>query len=340
MKAPITRPVTSTRLPIAPDTALLCATIVLAPELFGGAFSWTIVVIASLSVASLGMAIWVRRAACRPVVDGLFVVMGTAWVWTCFQAVPLPSRLAGALRLASVRSAERLQDLAWVDSVPLTVSYDRGSTYLQILTGICILSAFIAARLGGPSGLKPLAVATVISAVLIGLVGFAHELAGVDVLFGVYSPRFTATRLLAPLMNTNHLAGFSLLGALSCRQPRCADTRASRGAPLDRGIRVLHDSRSMDPVPRCDRRHFVRVRALAAWLAGTGRSDGRGAAIPVAVVGAAVAGVVAFAGLQPILTASNSGTLGKLEVAARGLRLLDGSPWWLGVGRGAFLPRS
>lgn len=340
MKAPITRPVTSTRLPIAPDTALLCATIVLAPELFGGAFSWTIVVIASLSVASLGMAIWVRRAACRPVVDGLFVVMGTAWVWTCFQAVPLPSRLAGALRLASVRSAERLQDLAWVDSVPLTVSYDRGSTYLQILTGICILSAFIAARLGGPSGLKPLAVATVISAVLIGLVGFAHELAGVDVLFGVYSPRFTATRLLAPLMNSNHLAGFSLLGALVAAS-LAAQTREQERRTTWIVVSVFCTIVVAWTLSRGAVGAILFGFVLfAAWLAGTGRSDGRGAAVPVAVVAAAVAGVVAFAGLQPILDRFEQRDFSKLEVAARGLRLLDGSPWWLGVGRGAFLPRS
>ena len=204
----------SRRLPIAPDTVLLCATIVIAPELFGGAFPWTVVVIAGLCVASLGTALWVRRSAATPVVDGVFIAMGLAWLWTCLQAVPLPTAVAHALGLGSVQTAERLQGLAWGDTVPFTVSYDPGSTQLQILIGISILSAFLAARLGGPSGLKPIAIATVASAVLIGLVGFVHEAAGSSVLFGIYSPRFTATRLLSPLMNGNHLAGFSLTGAL------------------------------------------------------------------------------------------------------------------------------
>jgi hypothetical protein len=75
---------------------------------------------------------------------------------------------------------------------------------------------------------------------------------------------------------------------------------------------------------------------LAAWLIRSRRSGGRGAVIPVAVVGASIAGVVAFAGLEPILRRFETQGLGKLELAAHGFRLLDGSAWWLGIGRGAF----
>jgi predicted Zn-dependent protease len=75
---------------------------------------------------------------------------------------------------------------------------------------------------------------------------------------------------------------------------------------------------------------------LAAWLVSRRQSQGRGAAVPVAVVGAAVAGVAAFAGLEPILRRFETPGLEKLAVAARGLRLLDGSAWFIGVGRGAF----
>ncbi|MFZ1866091.1 MAG: hypothetical protein WAU39_17855, partial [Polyangiales bacterium] len=193
---------------------MLCATILVAPQLLGGAFPWSVVAIAGLCVVSLGTALWVRRSTASRVVDGVLLLMGVAWLWTCLQAAPVPSGIAHAFDLASVQSAERLRGLSWADSVPFTISYDPGSTHLQILIGIGILSAFLAARLGGPSGLKPIAVATVASAVLLGLIGFAHEAAGARVLFGLYAPRFTATRLLAPLMNGNHLAGFSLVGAL------------------------------------------------------------------------------------------------------------------------------
>jgi hypothetical protein len=323
-------------LPVRPDTAVLCATILVAPELFGGAFPWTVVVIAGLCVASLGTALWVRRSAATPVVDGVFIAMGLAWLWTCLQAVPLPTAVAHTLGLGSVQSAERLQGLAWGETVPFTISYDPGSTQLQILIGISILSAFLAARLGGPSGVKPIAIATVASAVLLGLVGFAHRAAGADVLFGIYSPRFSATHLLTPLMNSNHLGGFSLMGALIAaglaaeeggRQKRVAWVTASVFCTL-----VVAFTLSRGAIGAL----LFGLVLLSAWLVRSRRSDGRRAAVPVAVVGGAVAGVVAFAGLEPILRRFETHGLDKLELAAHGFRLLDGSAWWLGVGRGAF----
>ena len=324
------------RFRIAPDTALLCATILIAPELFGGAFPWTVVVIAGLSVASLGAALWMRRSAATRVVDGLFIVMGVAWLWTCVQAVPLPSRIAHALGLGSVESAERLRGLAWGEAIPLTISYDPGSTHLQILIGVAIVAGFLAARLGGPSGLKPIAIASVASAVLIGLVGFAHRAVGADALFGIYSPRFSATHLLTPLMNGNHLGGFSLMGALIA-----AGLAAQEGErPRRIGLVVASVLCAVVVALTLSRGAIGALLfgfvLLAAWLVRSKRSSGRSAAIPVAVVGAAVAGVVAFAGLEPILRRFETQGLDKLELAAHGFRLLDGSAWWLGVGRGAF----
>ncbi len=332
MNASITR----TRFPIAPDTALLCATIIVAPQLFGGAFPWTVVTIAGLCIASLGLALWVRRAATNPVVDVTFLLMGAAWLWTCLQAVPLPMGIAHGLDLGSAKSAELLRGLAWADRVPLTISYDPGSTHLQILIGISILAAFLAARLGGPAGLKPLAGATVVSAVLIGLVGFAHEAMGARVLFGVYSPRFTAFRLLAPLMNGNHLAGFSLIGAviatgLAAREGRRQTRFVWIGASVFCAI-VVAWTLSRGGIGAL----LFGFVLVAVWLAGNKRSGSRRAAIPGAVVGAAIAGVAAFAGLEPILRRFETQGLDKLQLAAHGFRLLDGSAWWLGVGRGAF----
>ena len=328
--------ITGRRFPIAPDTALLCATIVIAPQLFGGAFPWAVVVIAGLAVTSLGTALWVRRFAATPVVDGVFIMMGVAWLWTCVQVLPLPPSVAHALSLGSVHSAERLQGLAWGETITLTVSYDPGSTYLQILIGIAIVAGFLAARLGGPSGLKPIAMAAVASAVLIGLVGFVHQAAGAEALFGVYSPRFSATHLLAPLMNSNHLGGFSLMGALIAAGLAVEESGRSRRiawiAASVLCVMVVAFSLSRGAIGAL----LFGFVLLAAWLAGRGRSEGRRAVIPVAVVAAALAGVTAFAGLGPILRRFERHGLGKLEVAAHGFRLLDGSAWWLGVGRGAF----
>ena len=100
----------------------------------------------------LAAALWVHRTSPTPTIDRLFVVMAAAWLWTCVQVVPLPPGVARWLGLASVTNAERLQGLAWAGHIPLTISTDPGSTQLQILVGITILGAFLAARMGGPSG--------------------------------------------------------------------------------------------------------------------------------------------------------------------------------------------
>jgi hypothetical protein len=267
--------------------------------------------------------------------DGLLLVMGAAWLWTCLQAVPLPWAIAHALDLESVESATRLRGLSWGNAVPFTVSYDPGSTHLQILIGIGILSSFIAARLGGPPGLRPIAVATVVSSTLIGLVGFAHEATGKDVLFGVYTPRFTSTRLLAPLMNSNHLAGFCLMGALIAAGLASQELRRARAVWLAASAfctTVVAWTLSRGAIAAL----LFGFVILAAWFATRKRSQTRRAAIPVAVVGATIAGIAAFASLEPIARRFETRDFDKIEAAVHGLRLLEGSTWWLGVGRGAF----
>lgn len=324
-----------TRLPIEPDTLLLCATIVIAPQLFGGAFPWSVLAIAALSLTSLAGALWVRRSKASRILDGLFIVMAFAWVWTCCQSVPLSSALAEALELVSVENAARLEDLAWVSAIPLTVSQDPGSTRLQVLVGISVLAPFIAARLGGVSGLKPIAAATVVSAVLIGFVGLLHRAAGIDSVFGLYAPRFAAPNLLTPLMNGNHLGGFSLLAALIA-----AGLAAAGDGPRRRFWAAASTFCAIVVALTLSRGAIGSLLfgflLLAAWLLSARRPDRRRAAIPVAVVGAAGAGVVAFAGLEPILRRFETQGFEKLAVAAQGFQLLEGSAWWLGVGRGAF----
>jgi len=323
------------RFPLAPDTAVMCALVIISPQLFGGAFPWSVVVIAGLALVALGTALWVRRSSSRPVVDTVFVMMGVSWMWTCVQVVPLPSSIAEALGLGSFESAERLRGLDWAGTIPLTISYDPGSTQLQILIGIAIIAAFLAARLAGRAGLKPIAIATVASAVLLGLEGLGHRAAHADAVFGIYAPRFTEPQLLTPLMNNNHLGGFMLMGALIA-----AGLAAQRGRKARRIWAVASALCAITVAWTLSRGAIGALLfgfvLLGAWLAGMGRSDRRGVAVPVAVVGAAIAGTVAFAGLEPILRRFEVQGLDKLAVAARGFRLFEGSTWLFGIGRGAF----
>ena len=324
------------RVPIAPDTAILCATIVVAPQLFGGAFPWAVVAIAGLAWIALASTLWSRRGSSTPVIDLVAVAMGAAWLWTCLQAIALPSGLARALSLRSVQSAERLDGLAWADAVKLTISYDPGATQLQILSGVGILCAFVAARCNSRSGLRPIAIATVVSAVLIGLVGVAHEALRAEVLFGVYRPRFTATRLLAPLMNSNHLAGFSLVGALVAAGLAAEeDDRLRRRGWIASSVfctGVLAWTLSRGGIGAL----LFGAVMLGAWLVRRRRARPSGAAIPAAAIGATLGAVAAFAGLEPILRRFENEGLEKVEVAMRGFRLLEGPASFLGVGRGAF----
>ena len=321
--------------PIAADTAVLCLLVLLGPQLFGGAFPWAIVTIAAFSLLALAVALWVRRASAAPVIDGLFVTMSVAWLWTAFQALPLPSRVASVLDLASVASAERLRGLAWVGEIPLTISRDPGSTCLHILIGIIVLASFLAARLGGPSGLRSIVMATVVSAVLLGLEGLLHNASGSEAVFGVYAPRFTQPRLLTPLMNGNHLGGFALLGAI------LGAGLAVQGDPKSRHRWTLASAFCALTVAWTLSRGAIGSLlfgfvVLGAWLIRRRRVGSGGAVIPIAALGAAIAGTLAFAGLEPILRRFEAQGLDKLAVAARGLRLLEGSAWWLGIGRGAF----
>lgn len=315
------------------DTALLCGVIVISPQLLGGAFPWSIVLIAGMALASLAAALWVRRHRTARVVDGLFVAITAAWVWTCVQALPLPTGLARALRLGSIESAERLDGLAWAGTVPLTISYDPGSTVLHVLTGVAIVSAFLAARARGEAGLKPVASAVVVSALLICLVGLGHQVYGASALYGVYSPRFTQPQLLTPLMNGNHLGGFAMLGALIAGglvATRPGKSRAAWAAAASVCVVTVAWTLSRGALGAL----LFGLVLLAAWLVRVWRSDGRGAAIPVAVAVAVGAG--AFFGLEPLLRRFESQGFDKLATAARGLGLLEGSALWLGVGRGAF----
>ncbi|RLB44511.1 MAG: hypothetical protein DRH30_01300 [Deltaproteobacteria bacterium] len=319
----------------APDTAVLCALVIISPQLFGGAFPWSVVVIAGLSLIALAVALWLRRPSPSPVVDGLFIIMGVAWLWTWFQVVPLPSRVAHALDLESVEIAERLQDLAWAGTISSTISYDPGSTQLQILIGIVILATFLAARLGGSAGLKPIAMAVVASALLLGLEGLAHRAANAEAVFGIYSTRFTEPQLLTPLMNSNHLGGLALVGALIAAG--LAAQRGGRSRRIWAAASVLCATTVAWTLSRGAIGGLLfGFVLLAVWLTGSKRTDSRGAAVPLAVVGAAIAGTLAFAGLEPILRRFEVQGLDKLVIAARGFRLLEGSAWWLGVGRGAF----
>jgi len=314
----------------------LWATIVISPQLFGGVFRWSAVLIAAMCVVSYGLALYAQDQVHPRTADRLLWVMTGAWLWTCAQALPLPKWLAETLHLQSVQSAARLE---WVVdfAIPLTLSVDPGATQAQVVVGVAILSAFLAARLMEPRHPGTVARATALAVALLGLSGVAHEILGQTAVFGVYEPRFTNSRMLSPIMNNNHMGGFLAMGALVA-------------------IGLAADARD-----KPTRRFWIAIAAvcglLVPWLLSRGAIGvlvfgvgflfwalkrhqvvkSRRVLGPALAVTSAI-GAAIFVALEPLLRRFEQQDFSKVEMALRGFRLFDGSTWWLGVGRGAFSP--
>ena len=77
----------------------LWATIVISPQLFGGVFRWSAVLIAAMCIVSYGLALYAQDQVHPRTADRLLWVMAGAWLWTCVQALPLPTWLAETLHL-------------------------------------------------------------------------------------------------------------------------------------------------------------------------------------------------------------------------------------------------
>lgn len=310
----------------------LCAAIVVSPQLYGGVFPWSAAAIAVMCLAALALALTAHDGVSPRVMDPLVGVMVIAWLWTCAQAVPLPRWLAETLGLQSVQGADRLQSV--VDyPIPLTISLDPGATQAQIVVGVAILAAFVSARLVELRRPGWVARAVVVAVALIGLSGLVHEIAGARAVFGSYEPRFTNSRLLAPIMNNNHLGGFLTMGALVAIG-LAVDESARRHRALWLSLAAFCGLL----VPWVLSRGAIGalVFGVGVWIWALGRqSVSRNlSAVPLAL--AAVVGAAIFFALEPIVRRFGEQDFGKIEMSLSGLRLLDGSVWWLGVGRGAF----
>jgi tetratricopeptide (TPR) repeat protein len=136
-------------------------------------------------------------------------------------------------------------------------------------------------------------------------------------------------------MNNNHLAGFLLMGALIAIGLAAREGGRSRRLWIAASVLcsiVLAWTLSRGAIGGL----AFGLFALAAWLTGSKRTERRRGAIPVAIGSAAIAGAVVFAGLEPILRRFEMQGFDKLQTAVGALGLLEGSAWWLGVGRGAF----
>ncbi|MBW1831313.1 MAG: hypothetical protein JRJ10_06380, partial [Deltaproteobacteria bacterium] len=189
--------------------------LVVAPQLLGGVFPWAVAVTCVLAgvaglLASSRIEIISQKRVDATLLD--WAIVG-ALAWTGLQLLPLPSSLVALLVPESV-DAWQSNALLYGDSPRawFPLSLDPGATRLELAKGSAIVAVFLTARVFAASHQRRRVLKAVGgSAIALALVAFAHKLAGATHVFGLYEPVYASSRLLAPLMNENHLGGFMAL---------------------------------------------------------------------------------------------------------------------------------
>jgi len=194
---------------------MLGVLVIVAPLLFGGAFQWTILVIAGLSFLTLIVTIWAERELLPQRTPAVVMAIVAAAAWTCAQACPLPCWLVSSLAPDAV--SELRAALALAGAPPpawCTMSRDPGATRTEVIKGVAIVSGFLSAWWLAASGERKRVIALVaFSTLAMSAVAHAHMALGLEEVFGVYRPVEAGRGLqLAPLMNRNTLGGFAAFG--------------------------------------------------------------------------------------------------------------------------------
>lgn len=323
-------------------TGALAIAVVVSPQLFGGAFAWSVAVIAGLCGVAGFAAAWAARKDSRPVPSGPVVAAAALGVlWTGLQVAPLPRALTSLLQPSAVELADDAARLLGDDSpgwIPLSLS--PSGTRRALVEGLALVTCFLAASLVAGLGHRRRVFQIVgVSVVAMAVSGLAHLAADADTVFGVYEPVYTSSPLLAPLLNNNHLSGFfgmgvpvlMGLGLDSHEKPRrvawlggavvvvvCTLITASRGgaASLVVGLLALGALVWL----RRSRRGGSKTRSPLLLIGGTGL---------IAV------GLGLYLASERLFRQFERADFSKLELAGRGLALSLDHPF-VGVGRGAF----
>ncbi len=320
--------------------------LLVAPQLLGGVFPWAVAVICVLAGAAAFLAsrhieiIGVRRRSAT-LLDWMMVI---ALGWTVFQLIPLPSPLV------SILVPESLD--AWRSNAPLLgtsprswipMSLDPGATRLEVAKGAAIVAVFLAARVFAASHQRRRVLKGVAaSAIAMALVAFAHKLAGATEVFGLYEPVYASSRLLAPLMNENHLGGMMAMAApIAVGLAMDAESMQQRigwavGGVLCALAGVLSFSRGGMLALAIGMAVFITVYALR--LSRSNRSIVRSRTVPILAIGALAIMLIAV-GLQGSELARElshrHNIAPKFAGAVAALPVIASHPI-AGVGRGAF----
>ncbi|MCA9600837.1 MAG: O-antigen ligase family protein, partial [Myxococcales bacterium] len=320
-------------------------TVIVAPELLGGALGWSISAIALLSLATLIAAAFHYRGTTRFAESGGLALGVLALTgWTLLAAVPLPCGLVRRLSPAAARHAEEIA-AALGGAARCTLSYDPGNTLNETVklaaVGALVLTGWLLARSGHRRFVLACAAA---SGGVMAVVALAHGAMQLDAVFGAYVPKYVERRLLlAPIVNGNQLGGFLTLTLPAALVLAVKATGSLERATWWSAAFVMALATTLTLSRGAYASLFVGT-ALLAFLLLRHRKRQKHAPLRtqhrlvsglgvLAIAGGIAAGV--FAANDSVSEELGSGGLSKLELAAQGLRLGLDHPY-VGVGRGGF----
>lgn len=137
-------------------------------------------------------------------------------LYTLLQSVPLPASMIAAIAPHNADVWSRaLAPLHEPGPSWHPLSLDPTATRCEVLRGTAYVLAFLAAvRIARHrAGVAFVTRALVVCGLIVAIAAIAHPVGGVDKVYGLYKPK-TDVGAIAPLLNTNHLAGYVNIGTM------------------------------------------------------------------------------------------------------------------------------
>lgn len=146
------------------------------------------------------------------------VVLAGLGLFSALQAIPLPAGWTSrALPVSAEIWSHCLVPFGEPALTRFPLSLDAGASLAEALKWVTYASVYVlATRMRARRGASGLAHLLFGSATLVALITLAHGVADLQVLYGLYEPHFAVGRWnVGPLLNSNNLAGYALLGLFS-----------------------------------------------------------------------------------------------------------------------------
>ena len=268
------------------------------------------------------------------------VILAALGLFSALQAAPLPASWVHGVSPATadvwLRSLIPFGEPA-LGYFPLSI--DPGASIAEALKWLTYAAVYImATRMRARRGSAWLALLLFGSAVLVTFITLVHGVADLAELYGVYEPNFSVGRWnVGPLLNSNNLAGYAILGLFSGGGLLLSDRSPVPRLPLTIGMGVVAAALCLSGSRGAVASVLIAGVVLLVWLL-----KGKGPRFSVRSVALGSAPIVIGVGVAIALgTAKEAAQLVALDVHRKvsvwlwSLRMIREHAFF-GVGRGAF----